>query len=383
MSKTDENAGYADACSCKSATVIAKIAKKILPLMIVAVLSVSLVSVGVTVAAAEEEEEFLGEEMCRAISENFTKSLHYTGAGMKGEYERFAAKEFGIDMDEYYAKWNCSKCHVTTCEKCHGGEKVTRDVIDTCDDCHFKKQTATYLGMMPARKKEGPHADIHYEKGLDCIDCHHLSDLHGDGVEHISQLFAVKTKCDDCHRSPGKVVSGMNVTQYSNKSATHLIHEDKLDCTACHVGWMLTCKNCHIDTRKGTKPVSDEFHLGIDADGKISPFINMTVYYGNKTHKGYGEWFPHTVTAKGHDCAFCHESKEVLCEGCEGDILGRGGSFIPQETIDRIYGVKMPTETPAPTATPAPAATPKPPGFELIFAVIAIAVAVVLAKRRH
>ena len=31
--------------------------------------------------------------------------------GMKGEYAKFAAKGFGIDMDEYYAKWNCSKCH--------------------------------------------------------------------------------------------------------------------------------------------------------------------------------------------------------------------------------------------------------------------------------
>jgi hypothetical protein len=58
-------------------------------------------------------------------------------------------------------------------------------------------------------------------------------------------------------------------------------------------------------------------------------------------------------------------------------MLGKGGSFIPQETIDKIYGMAMPTETAE------PAATPTPPGFELIFAVIAIAVVVLLAKRRH
>ncbi len=74
----------------------------------------------------------------------------------------------------------------------------------------------------------------------------------------------------------------------------------------------------------------------------------------------------------------------MLCEGCEGDILGQGGSLIAQETIDKIYGIAMPTETPTPTVTSAtPAATPTPPGFELIFAVIAIAVVVLLAKRRH
>ena len=75
----------------------------------------------------------------------------------------------------------------------------------------------------------------------------------------------------------------------------------------------------------------------------------------------------------------------MLCEGCEDQIpltmLGLGGSFIPQETIDKVLAVEMPA---APTETPAetPAATPTP-GFELIFAVIAIAVVVLLAKRRH
>ncbi|KAF5420219.1 MAG: hypothetical protein C5S44_08790, partial [Candidatus Methanocomedens sp.] len=55
-----------------------------------------------------------------------------------------------------------------------------------------------------------------------------------------------------------------------------------------------------------------------------------------ETHTGYGEWMPHTITAEAKDCAFCHEKREVFCEGCEGQMLGDGGSFIPQETIDRL-----------------------------------------------
>jgi len=43
----------------------------------------------------------------------------------------------------------------------------------------------------------------------------------------------------------------------------------------------------------------------------------------------------------------------------------------------------MPTETAAPAEPTEPAPTPTPPGFELIFAVIAIAVVVLLAKRRN
>jgi len=365
--------------SCKSVSAIVRTAKPMLPLIVIAVLSVSLVSVAIAA-----EEDFGGCEGCHPkIAENFSTSLHYTGAGMKGEYAKFAAKEFGIDMDEYYAKWNCSKCHATTCEKCHEGGHDAEITIDTCDKCHFKKQTATFKGDMPAHKKKGPAPDIHYTMGLTCTDCHNADELHGDGNVYTSQLEAVTTKCEDCHNSPGKTVKEMSVTQYSTDVSAHKMHGDKLDCTACHSGWALTCNNCHIDTRKGTQPVSDEFYLGVASDGKIKPFIKMEATCDNATHMGYGEWFSHTVTDKAKDCAFCHESKEVLCEGCEGEMLGKGGSFIPQATIDKIYGMAMPTETPAATPTETPAATPTPPGFELIFAVIAIAVVVLLAKRKH
>ena len=287
--------------------------KKILPLIIAAVLSVSLVGI----AAAED----FGCSCHSDISENFATSLHYTGAGMKDEYAKGAAGEFGIDMDEYYAQWTCSKCHATTCEKCHGEDPHEEDLstnMTTCDQCHFKKQTATFIGDMPMHKKKGPHADIHYEKGLTCIDCHNAEELHGDGNVYTSQLEAVTTKCEDCHNSPGMTVKDMSVTQYSQDIDAHKTHDDKLDCTACHSGWALTCNNCHLDTRKGTQPVSDEFYLGVAADGKIKPFIKMEAIYGDTSHKGYGEWFSHTVTDEAKDCAFCHENSEVLCEGCEG-----------------------------------------------------------------
>jgi len=389
-------------------TDIEAVAKRILTLVIISVIAISLVCV------ATAEEDF--GCTCHSDTEaNFSTSLHYTGAGMKGEYAKFAAKEFGIDMEEYYAKWNCSKCHATTCEKCHGEDPHEEDMsknISTCDQCHYKKQSATFVGDMPGHAKKGPAPDIHYTKGLTCADCHNAAEVHGDGNVYTTQLEAVTTKCEDCHNSPGKTVNNMSVTQYSTNVSAHEKHGDKLDCIACHSGWTLTCKNCHLDTREGTQPVSDEFYLGVASDGKIKTFVKMEALHDNESHVGYGEWFSHTVTDKAKDCAFCHESKEVLCEGCEGDILGKGGSFIPQETIERVLAapIETPTATPtatpaasptatataAPTVTPAPAAsptatpaatptptaTPTPPGFELILAVVALAVIAYLVRRR-
>ena len=367
------------------------IVKNVLVLLIAGVLSVSLACISI---AEEATTDFGGCEMCHSeIAENFVTSLHYTGAGMKGEYAKYAAKEFDIDMDEYYTKWNCAKCHAATCDKCHvgyeakmgHGDQTQEITIDTCDTCHFKKQTATFVGDLPVHKSEGPHADIHYEKGLTCTDCHNAAELHGDGNTYASQLEAVTTTCEDCHNSPGKTVKGMAVTQYSTDVGAHSMHEDKLDCTACHTGWSLTCNNCHLDTRKGTQFATDEFYLGVASDGKIKPFIKMETAYDNATHTGYGAWFSHTVTDKAKDCAFCHENPEVFCEGCEGEILGEGGSFISQEKIDHlgeIFAAPAKTEAPAAEA-PAAEETPGSPGFGIIPALLGLfLVMFYLAKRR-
>ena len=302
-----------------------------------------------TCTADDAQPDLEGCEKCHPeIAKNFSTSLHYTGAGMMNEYATGAAGHFGVDMDEYYSKWNCSGCHVTTCTQCHlgyersssfGHLETVEITIQTCDPCHKKKQTATFVGDMPGHKSQGPNADVHYEMGLICTDCHTADELHGTGVMYKTQLEAVSVQCIDCHDNPGKVVNGMQVTQYSNETYSHSLHDDKLSCIACHTSWSLTCNGCHIDTRKGTKPTADEFYLGVAPDGQITTFLKMDATIGNETHTGYGEWFSHTITLTSKECDFCHENREVLLDGCEGQIIGEGGSLIDDETVERVIRI--------------------------------------------
>ena len=293
------------------------------------------------------------EECHPEITENFATSLHYTGVGMMEEYESGAAGHFHIDMDEYYQKWNCSKCHVSTCTQCHfgyqnssawGHVEQVEITIQTCDPCHKKKQTATFVGDMPGHKKKAPSADIHYEAGMTCIDCHVADELHGTGVTYTTQLEAVSVQCTDCHDNAGKVVKGMNVSQYSVETRSHEIHDGKLACISCHSSWVLSCNGCHLDTRKGTKPVFDEFYLGRDKDGLVTTFLKMDAHFKNETHTGYGEWYGHVATDEPKNCTFCHEDEDVLLAGCEGQMIGEGGSLLSQETIDRVLAVDLSEE---------------------------------------
>jgi hypothetical protein len=89
------------------------------------------------------------------------------------------------------------------------------------------------------------------------------------------------------------------------------------------------------------KAVSDEFYLGVDPEGQITTFLKMDATSGNKTHMGYGEWFSHTITRDAKDCAFCHENEDVLLAGCEGQMIGEGGTLIDDKTVERVLRIGL------------------------------------------
>ncbi|MFA7535403.1 MAG: selenite/tellurite reduction operon c-type cytochrome ExtM [Desulfuromonadales bacterium] len=44
--------------------------------------------------------------------------------------------------------------------------------------------------------------DIHFAKGMDCIDCHTSRDIMGDGYSYQNMYHQVEITCEDCHGSP-------------------------------------------------------------------------------------------------------------------------------------------------------------------------------------
>ena len=46
--------------------------------------------------------------------------------------------------------------------------------------------------------------DVHFKKGIQCIDCHTSIDVHGDGNIYPTTLNQVEVQCQDCHGTPDK-----------------------------------------------------------------------------------------------------------------------------------------------------------------------------------
>ncbi|MFQ5798310.1 MAG: c-type cytochrome [Bacteroidota bacterium] len=98
-----------------------------------------------------------------------------------------------------------------------------------CTHCHTrgKRIGTTFVGMFeydykpdgfapPVNEKGEPQdllytkdylnvrKDIHFERGLECVDCHTSIDVHGDGNIYPTTLYQVEIQCADCHGTPDK-----------------------------------------------------------------------------------------------------------------------------------------------------------------------------------
>ncbi len=159
---------------------------------------------------------------------------------------------------------------------------------------------AQFRQLADGRIFEKHPADVHFEKGMTCIDCHVATEIMGDGSAHAHERDAVKISCMDCHAPgatpakdfaqldaetqeivvlrklniPGRrfVVSPSVSLAYTNvfldadgrpslvlKESAKLLRPKpsavvcvgatsihrRLDCAACHTAWAPQCVSCH------------------------------------------------------------------------------------------------------------------------------------------
>lgn len=231
----------------------------------------------------------------------YEKSLHYTNRGLEYWYSKENGgleRIIGIPFSEI----NCGKCHVRTCDTCHVKEVNGKPVYSvdaakaekTCEKCHDIESQAF------ARKNPGNKtADVHFARGMKCMDCHSVREIHGDGTSYdsIHSAGVLDTSCEKCHTDLSKCPS-------------NAVHNGKVDCSACHVREMPSCYNCHFDTRiKEGKSVSiplKNMLFLVNHGGKVTVASLHTFVYQNKTMIVFAPSFPHSIMKEGRKCRDCH-----------------------------------------------------------------------------
>ena len=189
---------------------------------------------------------------------------------------------------------------VTQCATCHnGGSRAAMSFRGLMEAPAEGRQTFTYdQDLLHGHAYSSQTADIHFTRGMACIDCHTEREMHGDGQIYAKRHYEVEVRCETCHGTPAALATG--VTAQGRKlrnlfvaaapnlpglvtlvgkltGTTHVVpqlaalstqpaghepaHVTKMECFTCHTAWAPTCYGCHIkmDYSAYTNPVNVAF----------------------------------------------------------------------------------------------------------------------------
>lgn len=265
--------------------------------------------------------------------EYYPSSLHSTGQGMATYY--YASKGgFEAQTGIPYPDLNCKTCHLPQytggCKSCHGtdnpelGAQVNASLTGVCKGCH-SRQVA----------EANHYSDVHRSAGMECMDCHTLTDVHGDGTAYASmnQEGALEVECESCHE------------QVENH-LFHSSHADDMACAVCHTQSVISCYNCHFETEVyGKKKIAygqmKDWNFLVNREGKIHLGNFQSVKWGNETMVGIGPYYAHTISKNAvKGCGDCHHNAAVeqwfrngaidvvTWDASQGKLINRKG-FIP------------------------------------------------------
>ncbi len=261
----------------------------------------------------------------------------------------------GHQRDGDYRASGCAACHILYSDNgtYEGGDKaiakdqkdrpivhrITRKIPETqCIHCHNRggRIGVSFIGTMESDGYGTPWTatggkqgklhgknynrltkNVHYEKGMTCIDCHTMQDLHGDGNIYEKKWQAVEIECADCHgtirdrsnlktswgnplpnvmEKNGKVVlvskldgkehviPQISEVEFSPKGKTAMVlvtsHLEKLECYACHARWAPQCYGCHA--KQDISKTSGDW-----LNGKPSEDPSKTGFKGNRQNTAF------------------------------------------------------------------------------------------------
>jgi len=174
---------------------------------------------------------------------------------------------------------------VTQCATCHhGGSRAAMNFRGLMEAPAEGRQTFTYdQDLLHGHAYTRQTPDIHFERGLACIDCHTEREMHGDGLVYPKRHYEVEVRCESCHGTPDRLATGLTAQgrrlrnvfvaaapnpaglvtlvgkltrrvhavpqlsrlprQPSGHDARHLA---RTECFTCHTAWAPTCYGCHI-----------------------------------------------------------------------------------------------------------------------------------------
>lgn len=201
-----------------------------------------------------------------AIVNKVQNSLHATQNGYFTAFaERSGQPTSHAGFNAMFAD-RCASCH-GTCGQCHVSRPTsvrggltrghmfykTPSLTDNCTACHGSRVGDEFLG-----KNSGFEADVHWNRGMNCMACHDDVELHGDGTTPTHRYDNdAGPMCTDCHE---------DADDENSSVLYHSLHAGQVACQVCHSQSYKNCYQCHVelDSQGLRKSSVMDFRIGLN-----------------------------------------------------------------------------------------------------------------------
>jgi hypothetical protein len=114
---------------------------------------------------------------------------------------------------------------------------------------------------------------------------------------------AIDASCQDCHTTV-------------DQNPYHNVHQEAVDCSACHVQSVVSCYNCHFETQvqlaqKVAYGQFKDFVFLVNRNGKVHAANFQTVKHGDDTFLAIAPFYAHTIAKNARECMDCHGNAAV------------------------------------------------------------------------
>ncbi|MGC4006705.1 MAG: hypothetical protein QM811_27705 [Pirellulales bacterium] len=205
--------------------------------------------------------------------------------------------------------------------------------------------------------------DIHIEKGMHCIDCHFIQDMHGNGRLQREVRAAVEIRCEDCHGTATDKITE-TPSMFTTGPASYTSGEKGRDLNAMRSpsgrprferenGKLYQNSMVEKDLRWEIIQVKDTITPGSDRYN-VRSHLAKTVKFNDQQQLQWGGQADHTCadTIGRMSCIACHTSWNPSCFGChlpqkanhkapslhhEGDVSRNLTAYNFQTLRDDVY----------------------------------------------
>src|SRR3989441_424763 len=187
---------------------------------------------------------------------------------------------------------------ITQCATCHnGGSRAAMNFRGMMEAPPEGKQTFVYdQDLLHGHAYSEQTPDVHFTKGMVCIDCHTEREVHGDGQIYAKRHYEVEIRCETCHGTPDRIATGVtsqgrrlrNVFSPAGPNPTGLVTLVSKMTGATHA-----------------VPRAQPLCSYVDPAGRLE-------YDFKKLGFAHNPIVPHTVVKASRSCESCHGNPRAL-----------------------------------------------------------------------